>query len=117
MTGPCPFCARIDIGQYEHSDVACVAFTPLNPVTPGHVLVVPRIHVPDAIAFPALAGQALRFAGFLASRLGLQSANFITSAGAAATQTVFHLHVHIVPRSEGDGLHLPWTSTGREGPR
>jgi histidine triad (HIT) family protein len=37
-------------------------------------------------------------------------ANLITSVGSAATQTVFHLHVHVVPRRAGDGLALPWTS-------
>jgi histidine triad (HIT) family protein len=35
--------------------------------------------------------------------------NFITSAGKAATQSVMHLHIHIVPRQEGDGLLLPWS--------
>jgi diadenosine tetraphosphate (Ap4A) HIT family hydrolase len=39
----------------------------------------------------------------------LGAANFITSAGRDATQTVFHLHIHIVPRHAGDGLALPWT--------
>ena len=41
------------------------------------------------------------------------SANLITSIGAAATQTVFHLHVHVVPRHEGDGLLLPWSNQER----
>lgn len=38
-----------------------------------------------------------------------EAANLITSRGGAATQTVFHLHVHVVPREAGDGLALPWT--------
>lgn len=45
--------------------------------------------------------------------MGLESANFITSAGPAATQSVFHLHVHLVPRFEDDGLILPWTGQRR----
>ena len=45
----------------------------------------------------------------MACLYGAASCNLITSVGAAATQTVKHLHIHIVPRHEGDGLHLPWT--------
>jgi histidine triad (HIT) family protein len=105
----CPFCARIDAGEYDYSDARSVAFQPLNPVTPGHFLVVPRMHVSNALASPVQAGHAMRFAGFLANQMGLGAANFITSAGSAASQSVFHLHWHIVPRREGDGLHLPWT--------
>jgi histidine triad (HIT) family protein len=105
----CVFCDRIAKGEYDHDDAYNVAFEPLSPVTPGHLLVVPRGHVPSALANPVAAGHAMRFAGFLANRLGIGAANFITSAGADATQTVFHLHVHIVPRVPGDGLTLPWT--------
>jgi histidine triad (HIT) family protein len=105
----CPFCERIAAGQYDYEDLYNVAFEPLNPVVPGHFLVVPRVHVPHALEGPHSAGRALKFAAYLANRMSLESANFITSAGTAATQSVFHLHVHVVPRHEGDGLRLPWT--------
>lgn len=105
----CVFCGRVRRGEYDHEDDFHVAFEPLNPVTPGHLLVIPRAHISSAFADPRAAGSALRFAGYLANRLDIGAANFITSAGKAATQTVFHLHVHIVPRREGDGLALPWT--------
>lgn len=105
----CVFCGRIDRGEYDYDDTWNVAFQPLNPVTPGHFLVVPKKHVSNAFASPTLAGRALTFAAFLANQMDLGAANFITSAGSAATQTVFHLHVHVVPRRENDGLHLPWT--------
>jgi histidine triad (HIT) family protein len=115
MSG-CVFCGRIDRGEYDHEDGRNVAFEPLNPVTPGHLLVVPKRHVSNVFAGPAVAGEALKFAGYLANRLDIPAANFITSAGRDATQTVFHLHVHIVPRTEGDGLALPWTGQAeREG--
>lgn len=106
----CVFCKRIAAGEYDYADARCVAFRPLNPVTPGHFLVVPRRHVAHALESPLLAGKALEYAGYLANAMDLPSANFITSAGAPATQTVFHLHVHVVPRREADGLALPWTS-------
>lgn len=109
MSGDCPFCARIEAGEYDYSDYYNVAFQPLNPVTPGHFLVVPRKHTKDAIMGALAAGRAMTLAANLAADMDLTDVNFITSAGAAATQTVFHLHLHIVPRREGDGLHLPWT--------
>lgn len=104
----CPFCAII-AGDAPATFVAhtedCVAFRPLNPVTPGHLLAVPRRHVVNAIADPELTGRVFAFA----ASLYLAEHNLITSVGKAATQTVPHLHVHLVPRQEGDGLHLPWT--------
>lgn len=110
----CPFCKRIDAEEFDYFDRYSVAFQPLNPVTPGHFLVVPRKHVAHALESPSDAGHALRLAGYLANRMGLESANFITSAGGPATQTVFHLHVHVVPRRDGDGLALPWTGQKKQ---
>jgi histidine triad (HIT) family protein len=109
----CPFCARIERGEYDYSNYSNVAFQPLNPVTPGHFLVVPKRHVSSALESPSRAASAMAFAANLAIDMGLDAANFITSAGAEATQTVLHLHVHVVPRREGDGLHLPWTGQQR----
>jgi histidine triad (HIT) family protein len=108
-TSNCPFCLRITAGEYDYEDRYSVAFQPLNPVTPGHFLVVSRNHVGSAVSDPLQAGHAMRFAGILANEMELDAANFIASAGAAATQTVMHLHIHVVPRREDDGLHLPWT--------
>jgi histidine triad (HIT) family protein len=86
-------------------------FEPLNPVTPGHLLVVPWEHIPDAASGPDIAADVMRWAALTVQRLGVP-ANIITSVGAGATQSVFHLHIHIVPRRLGDGLHLPWTGQG-----
>jgi histidine triad (HIT) family protein len=107
----CPFCARIAAGEYADDmslpgEVA--VFEPLNPVTPGHLLVVPFRHVKDATAAPHVTGYVMEHAGRLLANLGYQ-ANIITSVGPDASQSVFHLHAHIVPRREGDGLALPWT--------
>jgi histidine triad (HIT) family protein len=111
----CPFCARIAAGEYEISDRFAVAFEPLNPVTEGHLLVVPRKHVPDAGSSPLAAGRTMELAATIVGPLEFADShyNLITSAGTAATQTVRHLHIHIVPRREGDGLHLPWTGQQR----
>lgn len=107
--GDCPFCKRIAAGDYDRRGPMAVTFEPLNPVTPGHRLVVPVTHVADALVNPHVTGAAMRYAAEIATAYGAGACNFITSAGEAATQTISHLHIHIVPRRPGDGLHLPWT--------
>jgi histidine triad (HIT) family protein len=105
----CVFCDRIQAGEYDvEPRRGCYVFPPLNPVTPGHLLVVPGEHVRDAAAAPATAAAVMHQAALIVQRAG-GNANIITSIGPAATQTVMHLHVHVVPRREGDGLALPWT--------
>jgi histidine triad (HIT) family protein len=76
-------------------------------VHPGHVFVLPRVHVEDAGTDPEVTAVVMRRAAELMAEHS--AANLITSKGAAATQSVYHLHVHVVPRQEGDGLSLPWT--------
>lgn len=84
-----------------------IAIKPRGGVHPGHVLVIPRTHVADVGERPEVSAQTMARAAELAGEL--PAANVITSKGADATQTVFHLHIHVVPRSAGDGLPLPWT--------
>lgn len=95
--------------------ISSVVIEPLNPVTPGHLLVIPRRHVADAIEDPATTSTTMHDAAMVvtaarfAHREEYESVNLITSVGEPATQSVFHLHVHIVPRRRGDGLMLPWS--------
>lgn len=106
----CVFCEKIENETLHRADTAGLAFyfTPLNPVTSGHRLFVPKIHVEDATVRPDVTGYTFGAAAAWGRAQGVPF-NLITSAGREATQTVFHLHVHYVPRREGDGLHLPWT--------
>lgn len=92
----------------QHYNAAVVRFEPLNPVTPGHMLFVPTWHVehPSSEAVRLAMGYAEMYAA-----RKRESFNLITSSGSAATQTVPHIHVHYVPRREGDGLMLPWSSS------
>lgn len=116
MADDCPFCERIEARDFRMDRAVLEAgfFPPLNPVVPGHMLVVPLRHVNDAAEDPFLTGQVMTLAARLAGRLG--DCNLITSIGPAATQTVFHLHIHVVPRRTGDGLALPWvTQEARRG--
>lgn len=108
----CVFC-RI-ICREESADIVkewseALAFRPLGPVTPGHVLVVPKVHVTDPAKWPHITGMTMAHACQYAGQLG--DFNLITSRGPAATQTVDHLHIHVIPRSAGDGLLLPWSYT------
>lgn len=111
----CPFCRRIEDGAVEPTAVRdVVTFEPLNPVTLGHRLFVPVTHVHDFRRGlgPLLLSQAMLAAATWAGEDG-SDANLLVSAGEHATQTVRHLHVHLVPRTAGDGLHLPWTGQAR----
>ena len=83
----------------------CIAFVPLNPVVEGHILVVPRWHAVDAKADPYTTGVVFKRAAEL---IGEHDVNLIANVGPLAGQTVFHLHVHIVPRTAGDKLCMPW---------
>lgn len=112
----CPFCeivAKRAPAFILGECASAVAFAPLNPVVSGHTLVVPRVHVEDAIEDPAVTADVFGAAADYVSRLRREGVhydfNLIASTGAAATQTVKHLHVHIVPRRDGDGLLLPWS--------
>ncbi|MFC4502701.1 MULTISPECIES: HIT family protein [Streptomyces] len=110
----CVFC-RIVAGT-ERARVVRVwpqalAVVPVRPVIAGHLLVLSRRHVTDAGADPDTAATTMRAAAELAA--GMDACNVITSRGPAATQTVPHLHLHVVPRHEGDRLLLPWSHPGR----
>ncbi len=112
----CIFC-KIIAGELPASivdeDERTVAFMDIAPATRGHALVIPRAHsgdllevAPEDLSAVALASK--RLAARAKQRLGADGVNLINSCGAAAWQTVFHFHVHVIPRYEGDPLRLPW---------
>jgi histidine triad (HIT) family protein len=93
------------VASYHHT----IAIVPINPVTAGHILFIPRRHVSDFTANPEVSAQTMHDASLYAGTTGA-ALNLITSRGRAATQSVFHLHLHLVPRRKDDGLALPWYS-------
>lgn len=113
----CPFCERIRMQDWTHVMSNMCAFPPVNPVTPGHLIVVPFVHVESVLKSPAVTGQVFAYAASLSRLLGIQQVNLITNAGPDATQSVPHLHVHIIPRKKGDRLLLPWSSPSGRKPR
>ncbi|MDQ3410018.1 MAG: HIT family protein [Actinomycetota bacterium] len=115
----CLFC-KIVAGDVPSTkideDERTVAFMDINPGTRGHALVVPRNHArdlhdidPDDLAAVTRAGQ--RLAARQRDVLGAEGINLLNACGAAAWQTVFHFHLHVVPRYAEDGLRLPWVPT------
>lgn len=113
----CPFCALFqDLSLATTKVVQATRYDmviePLNPVTPGHLIVIPKQHITgfadNPAVFEAVAWAAANYVNGLPVR---GDWNLITSMGPAATQTVEHLHIHLVPRRPGDGLELPWSVT------
>ena len=117
MTDPsCIFC-KIVAGELPATivdeDERTVAFMDINPATRGHALVIPRTHAPDLLSVDpedlnAVALAAQRLAARVMERLAADGVNLVNSCGAVAWQTVFHFHVHVIPRYAGDPLRLPW---------
>src|SRR5690606_2708102 len=110
VPAPCPLCdilAGNAPGELVAQSPEALALVPLNPVPPGHVLIVPRVHVPDFTTNPDVSAATMAAAAEYATSANTDL-NLITSRGPAATQTVHHLHLHLVPRHHGDALPLPW---------
>ena len=112
----CLFC-KILAGELPATivdeDERTVAFMDINPATRGHALVIPREHARDLGAIPAedlaaCAVTAQRVAEKAKANLGAAGVNLLNAYGAAAWQTVFHFHIHVIPRYEDDPLSLPW---------
>jgi diadenosine tetraphosphate (Ap4A) HIT family hydrolase len=107
----CPFChtnwknLKI-VASSAGGNIAVVE--PLNPVTEGHVIVIHANHAESVADKPGQAAGLMEYAAKYVRDREIE-ANIITSIGEAATQTVFHTHLHVVPRTEHDGLKLPWT--------
>jgi histidine triad (HIT) family protein len=113
----CIFC-KIVTGELPatiiDADERTIAFMDIAPATRGHALVIPREHFADLLSvdeenLSAVASASQRLARRIKQRLGADGVNLVNSCGAAAWQTVFHFHMHVIPRYEGDPLRLPWT--------
>lgn len=118
MSDPdCIFCkiiAREIPGQIVAEDEHTIAFMDINPATRGHALVIPRRHSRDLLEIDetdlaATIAGAKQIAARVKERLGADGVSLLNSCGAAAWQTVFHFHIHVIPRYTDDPLRLPWT--------
>jgi histidine triad (HIT) family protein len=116
----CIFCA-IAAGEAPaeivDSDDHTVTLMDINPATRGHALVIPRAHTEDLLSISEedlcrTATAAQRVAKRMEKTLEPDGFNLINATRAAAWQTVFHFHIHVVPRYEDDPLELPWIPRG-----
>ncbi len=111
----CVFC-RILAGEEPvsvvYQDDLCSAFMDIQPVNPGHLLVIPKVHAPYLAQLDQETGaQMFRIAHRLAQALRksdvrCEGVNLFLADGEAAFQEVFHVHLHVIPRYEGDGFGL-----------
>lgn len=117
MSAACEFCEIIDSDDPDvrevYRDENVVAFFPTEPATLGHVLLVPRRHVPDirGIKFDEasqLARITLLLADAIQTAVKPDGLNIIQSNGEVATQSVMHLHVHLLPRWKNDAMGPIW---------
>jgi histidine triad (HIT) family protein len=111
----CVFCdivAGRGPASVVHSDETVLAFLDIRPLTAGHLLVIPRAHAGYlADLDPALGGHMFGVAQRMAAALrrsGLpcDGVNLFLADGAAAFQEVFHVHLHVIPRTAGDGFRI-----------
>ncbi len=111
----CIFC-KILTGEIPATivgeDERTVTFMDINPATRGHMLVIPRAHAEDLLSvgpedLQAVALASQRQAVIAKERLGAEGVNLVNSCGAVAWQTVFHFHMHVIPRYADDPLRLP----------
>ena len=113
----CIFCSIIsgDIPAIKiYEDDQSLSFMDINPGNPGHLLVIPKQHYRNIFDIPPeTAGKIMevgtKLACVIKEVLNPDGLNLFQSSEAAAFQSVFHFHLHLLPRWEGDSLLLPWT--------
>lgn len=118
----CIFCAVVadeSPAEILDSDEHTVTLMDINPATRGHALVIPREHSEDLLSISEedlchTAAAAQRIAKRMEETLQPDGFNLINACRAAAWQTVFHFHIHVIPRYEDDPLKLPWIPRGAE---
>jgi histidine triad (HIT) family protein len=116
MADDCVFCSIVGGAApaervYENDFV--VAIMDIHPAVPGHVLVLPKTHVQDLWHIQRRDAErtmaaAVEVAGMIRRALDPAGINLVHASGVAAWQSVFHFHLHLVPRYAGDGLIPPW---------
>ena len=112
----CIFCAIVAgnaPAERLFEDESTLAFLDANPATDGHTLVIPKRHAGDLFEIEDEDADALwrsvrRVARGIREALAPDGMNLFQSNGRAAFQSVFHVHVHVVPRWADDGIRLPW---------
>jgi len=114
----CVFCRivrREAPAEIVYEDDKAMAFMDINPATPGHTLIIPKEHFRnvfdvDEETAAHLMKVAVRLAPAIKKAMGADGLNILNANERAAFQSVFHFHLHLIPRWFGDGLKPPWVS-------
>ncbi|MEV7691110.1 HIT family protein [Streptomyces bungoensis] len=120
----CAFCEIIEgraPAEVIYETALCLAFFPLNPATKGHTLVVPKQHTQDFLSagserFAAISSTVVEVGEMLRAVYAPEGMNMITSSGEVASQSIMHLHVHLVPRWTCDAMGDIWPPSRRTRP-
>jgi histidine triad (HIT) family protein len=96
-----------------HEDAHTLAFLDINPANPGHSLVIPKNHAPNLIAsadddLAHVMATVRRVAAAVEKTLKPYGINLLQANGPGAAQSVFHFHMHILPRAKDDNLLMNW---------
>ncbi len=114
----CVFC-RIARGEAPahvvYEDETALAFMDINPATPGHTLLIPKRHFRNVFDLDEdvaahLMRVAVKLAPVIREAMGADGLNILNANERAAFQSVFHFHLHLIPRWFGDGIRPPWIS-------
>lgn len=112
----CIFCAIVEgrsPSETVYEDESCIAFMDINPALDGHTLVIPRAHTPDLWEIGEedarnVMAAAVRVAANIRKALEPDGINIMHATGVVAFQSVFHFHLHLIPRWSGDPIRLPF---------
>ncbi|PIS15137.1 hypothetical protein COT63_01505 [Candidatus Shapirobacteria bacterium CG09_land_8_20_14_0_10_38_17] len=118
MSSPCIFCQIVNgkiPAEKIYEDNNTLAFLDINPLCRGHVLVIPKKHYENIFDLPSkelinLIATAQKIAQMIKKNLGATGINLLHASGKDAQQSVFHFHIHVVPRYPNDGLNT-WPSS------
>lgn len=115
----CIFCkiANKEIpSKVIYEDEKCLVFLDISPATKGHVLIIPKNHYADLFEIEEselfyLMGIAQKISQRLKDRIGFEGLNVVQNNGSIAGQTVFHYHIHLIPRYKDDQQKINWNPT------
>lgn len=116
LDSECIFCKiiREEIPCFKvYEDEHTLSFLDINPIAPGHALVIPKFHTPNIYEAPPewlahTMATVSRVARAVEASVSPSGINILQANGPGAAQSVFHIHFHIIPREADDGLTMNW---------
>ncbi|MDD4531476.1 MAG: HIT family protein [Candidatus Pacebacteria bacterium] len=118
----CIFCKIIkgEIPAYKiYEDDLVLAFLDIHPVAKGHTLIIPKVHARDIFEIDGktlerIASVSKKVSLKMKENLGVEAVNLYHASGNEAEQTVFHFHLHVIPRKAGDSINFTRAASGKD---